>query len=101
MKRIILIISIFLVLSTQAFAFLYEVKILTAEEITKLTDEQLVESYTDVIVERKASESFHMRAGYTPKEYAKFKNILHFIVKLRYEMAKRAMEVSPIEEWLR
>ena len=88
-------------MTTQAFAFLYEVKILTKAELQKLTNDQLMESFKGAVIERKASESFHGKAGFTPKEYDSFKTLLGFIIDLREEMVRRELEPPPIEDWLR
>jgi len=101
MKKIILFLGLFVLICTQAWAFLYVVNILTKEEIKKLSKEEMVDVYIEIVIERKASENFHGKAGFTPKEYNKYKDLLRFIVKLRQEMQNREMEVPPVEEWVR
>ena len=100
-KRILLSIFVFLVTTTFAHAFLYEVTIPTTAEIKKLSNDQLVELYTDILIERETSEIFHGKAGFKPSEYQKYKELLHLIVNLRREMAERDMQPPPVEEWLR
>ena len=90
-----------LLLTTQSYAFLYEVKILTPSEITNLSNDQILEVFKSAVIERKASEAFHGRAGFSPKEYEKYKELLGLIIDIREEMAKREMNVPPLEEWLR
>ena len=101
MKRIVTLFIIITLFCTPALAFLYEVVIPTDEEITAMTDEKLMDYYISVFIERKAAETFHGKAGFSPKEYVKFKELLGLIVVLRQEMLKREMDVPPVEEWLR
>ena len=84
-----------------ANAFLYEVGILTTEEIEDLKDDKLLEVYTEAMIERKASETFHGRAGFAPKEYAAYKQLLGLISRIRQEMSTRELDVPPIDEWIR
>ena len=83
------------------FAFIYQVKILTKEEVKILKDSQLQEVYVDVMIEKKASETFHQRAGFAPKEYEQFKELLGMVIRLRQEMLERKMEVPPVDEWIK
>ncbi|MDP8212993.1 MAG: hypothetical protein P9X22_06880 [Candidatus Zapsychrus exili] len=101
MKKVIIFLTIFLLFCGPALAFIYEISIPTQEEIKRLKDDEIIEIYIDVMIERKASEAFHGKAGFTPKEYTKFKELLGFIVRLRQEMSKRELEAPPIDEWLR
>ena len=101
MKKIVFIILFLLMFAGTSFAFLYEVKILNKEEIAQLKNEQLVDVYTDVLIERQASETFHGRAGFTPKEYQSYKDLLGFVVRLRQEMSNRKMEPPPVSDWLK
>jgi hypothetical protein len=100
MKKIFLVLFALLVMVQPVSAFMYEVKVLKKEEITQLTNEALAEMYTDVLIEVEASKVFHARAGFTPKEYGKYKDLLRFIVNIREEMLKRELEPPPVSEWL-
>lgn len=101
MKKYLLTSFLLLFVSSHAFAFLYEVKPMSREEIKKLTNDQLLEKFKSAVIERKASETFHGKAGFTPKEYDSYKALLGLIINLREEMGSREMEPPPIEEWLR
>jgi hypothetical protein len=90
-----------LMISTAGFAFLYEIEILDKEKISKLTDEELIAKYTEAAIERKATETFHGRAGFSLKEYDQFKGLLEYVVSLRFEISKRGIEFQPVEEWIR
>ena len=101
MKKIFLLWFILLTFATQATAFLYEVKILSKSDIQKLTNEALLDNFKAAVIERKADETFHGKAGFTPKEYENYKALLGFIIDIREEMVKRELEPPPIVDWLR
>lgn len=101
MKKILSAFLIFSFLCTTAFAFLYEVKIYSKEELKKLNNDALVELYTSALIEREASETFHGKAGFTPKEYESYKDLLGLIVRIRQEMVARDLQPPPIDEWLK
>ncbi|MBF0533075.1 MAG: hypothetical protein HQL23_08290 [Candidatus Omnitrophica bacterium] len=101
MKKMLMGFLCFLLFTVPAYAFLYEVQALSKEELKKLSNEQLTDVYTDAVIERRATEVFFTRAGLTPKEYAQFKDLLKFIVRLRQEMVERKIDVPPIEDWVK
>ena len=71
-------------------AFLYEIKILPKEAIAKLTDQDLEDAYVEAKIEEKASQEFHIAAGYSsPKEYQARKDLLRYLFELRREMDRR------------
>lgn len=80
-----------------AQGFLYQLEILDKDAITKLTDEQLVERYIDMAIELEASREFHHVAGFGPKEYPKYKELLRYRVNLLMEFRKRNLAVPSIE----
>lgn len=89
------------VFSTQALAFLPEIVQVSKEELKKYSDEELVVVYIDTLVERKAREAFHGKAGFSPKEYQSYKDLLMLIIRLRREIETRKLDVPPINEWLK
>ena len=101
MKKMAAFFILFVFLSTTAFAFLYEVKILKKEELKKLSNDEIVSLYTDAQIEKTASETFHGKAGFTPKEYENFKELLGLIIRIRQEMVERDLVPPPINEWLK
>jgi len=103
MKRIIAFGLCLLFLSTvTAQAFLYEIPILSKEEIKKLSKEDLSEAYIEAKIEEKASQEFHIGAGFSSaKDYTKRKNLLRYIINLRKEMSERQVQVDPINDWLK
>jgi len=101
MKRFLLAFIIIFICVSPGFAFLYQLELLTSEEIKELTDVQLWEVYVEAKVEEKASGEFHRGAGFSnAKEYEKRKELLRYIIYLRKEFNERDIEVDPIEEWL-
>jgi hypothetical protein len=101
MKKYMILSLMLLFVCSNSFAFLYEVKVLTREEIKKISNDQILDFFKNAVIERKASETFHGKAGFTPKEYESYKALLGFIIDLREEMKTRELEPSPIEDWLR
>ena len=101
MRKIFLVLALMSFLSTNAHAFLYEAKILSKEEIKVLTDQQLLDTFIAAKIEVEASKAFHGKAGFNPKEYVQFKDLLGFIVRLHQEMKSREIEIPPVDEWLR
>lgn len=103
MKKILLSALMILMLSVPAFAFLYEIKMLNREEIQKLNDSQLEEAYINARIEEKASEEFHIGAGFSSsKDYESRKALLRYIFELRREIAKREqMKVDELDQNLK
>ncbi|MBU0467802.1 MAG: hypothetical protein KKF78_07570 [Candidatus Omnitrophica bacterium] len=101
MKKIIVLLCLFVLVCSPVFAFIYQVKILTKEEIKNLKDSQIQDVYVDVMIEKKASETFHQRSGFAPKEYQQYKELLGMVIRLRQEMLERKIEASPIDEWIK
>ncbi len=102
MKNIILAVFMVFIISTGVDAFLYEIEMKTVEEIQQLTEKDLAEVYTEAKIEERASSEFHQSAGFSStKEYELRKKLLRYIVDLRREMARREVEVEPIDEWLK
>jgi len=80
-----------------AQAFMYNVNILDAAGIEKLSDEELLNKYIDVMIELEAIETFHQTSGFRDQqEYNKFKGLLRFRTDLLMEMRKREMEIPRI-----
>ena len=85
------------------FAFLYEIPVLSREEIQKLSTEDLTEKYIEAKIEERASHEFHIGAGYnSAKEYKNRKKLLRFIFELRRELARReAADANALDEFLK
>ena len=101
MKTFLTALVAILLIVSPAQAFLYDLEILTTDQIKALSDEKLVDTYTEAKIEDKASGEFIKAAGFSSaKEYDKRKQLLRFIIDLRREMIKRSIEPEPIEDWL-
>ena len=98
MKRTILpLLVMFLALGVNATAYLSEIKFLPKEEIVKLTDTVLIDTYIDVMVELKAAESFHTTSGFSPKEYENYKELLRYKILLLQEIDKRKLAIPRMD----
>ncbi len=102
MKKILSLFFVFLLLTSTAQAFLYDLKILTKQEIQQLDDEALISTYAEAKIEEKTSAEFHQAAGFSnSKEYNKRKDLLRFIIYLNHEMTTRGITPDPIDVWLK
>ncbi|MBF0386125.1 MAG: hypothetical protein HQL27_09705 [Candidatus Omnitrophica bacterium] len=102
MKKTLLVIALLTIFAAQSLAFISELKILTKEEIAKLTPEEITKVYIDAKVEVNASKVFYSNSGFSStKEFGKYKELLTFVIDLRREMEKRSIPIPPIEEWLK
>lgn len=82
---------LFFVLGVNSWAYLSDLKILSKQEIVKLTDEGLIDAFIEVVVEVKASEEFHSTSGFTPKEYENYKDLIRYKILLIQEIDKRKL----------
>ena len=83
-----------------SYGFLYDIVILEKSEISKLSDEALIDNYIDVLVEMEASKSFHEISGFSTEGYKKYKDLIRYRIRLSIEVEKRGLEVgySPLPE---
>jgi len=70
-----------------------DVTILEKPDITKLSDDQLTDTYMNTIVELKAQDEFHATSGFSPKEYKDYKALLKFRLLLLVEIHSRNLEI--------
>ncbi len=70
-----------------------DVTVLDKNAITNLTDDQLINSYEDTIVELKAQDEFHTTSGFSPKEYKDYKALLKFRLMLLVEIHNRNLDL--------
>jgi len=102
MRKITLFVMAFLLVTTVAQAFLYDIKLLTPQEIKELSDGDLVSVFMEAKIEQRASAEFHEGAGFSSaQEYYKRKDLLRFIIYLHQEMVQRGIQPDPIDVWLR
>ena len=70
-----------------------DVVILDKTTIAKLSDDQLIDTYENTLVEIEANRSFHATSGFSPKEYKDYKAILKFRLLLLVEIHSRNLEI--------
>ena len=98
MKKILalVVLSLFLVKPVLVFAeMVSRVTLLQKAEITKLSDDKLVDAYEDVLVELEAIRTFHLTSGFTPKQYDEYRDLLKFRLDLLMEIHNRNLELPP------
>ena len=74
-------------------AFPPDVTILDKPAIVKLSDDQLIDTYENALVEIEASRTFHATSGFSPKEYKDYKALLKFRLLLLVEVHARNLEI--------
>ena len=99
MKKIIATIILCLFMVPKVMAYMPELAILEKKDIAKLTDEQLVDAYMDLLVELEASKAFHYTSGFVPKEYKAYKDLLKYRMLLMMEIHSRNIELPQVERW--
>ena len=100
LKLFTLIFYVLMFLNLSAFsakAFLFEIAILGKNEISKLSDEQLIAAYTEAVVEVQAVKTFFSKGGLTPRDYDNFKDVLRYRISLIQEMTKRGLDIPRTE----
>jgi hypothetical protein len=70
-----------------------DVTVLDKPTISRLTDDQLTDTYMNTIVELKAQDEFHATSGFSPKEYKDYKALLKFRLMLLVEIHSRNLEL--------
>ena len=87
--------------TVMAGSFLYnDIKILAKEDIQKLSDDVLMETYIEARIEEEASAEFHRSAGFSSeKEYDQRKKLLRYIFDLRREMsARKSIDTESVDK---
>ncbi len=70
-----------------------DVTVLDKPAIVKLSDDQLIDTYENTLVEIEADRSFHATSGFSPKEYKDYKALLKFRLLLLVEIHSRNLEL--------
>ncbi len=93
-KKLALAMMVVLFLTPLSMAeFPSDVAILEKPAIVKLTDDQLIDTYENALVEIEANRSFHATSGFSPKEYKDYKALLKFRLLLLIEIHARNLEI--------
>ena len=74
-------------------AFPSDVIVLDKAATVKLSDDQLIDTYENTLVEIEADRSFHATSGFSPKEYKDYKALLKFRLLLLVEIHSRHLEL--------
>lgn len=93
---VLVLMNLLIFTTSMSFAFLYKLDILDKEAIAKLSDEALVDTYIEVIIEIEVSTTFHQTSGFTPRDYEKHKDFLRYRINLIREIQKRELKVPKI-----
>jgi hypothetical protein len=94
LKKFALAMTMVLLLTPLSMAeYPSDVTILDKASIAKLTDDQLIDTYEDTLVEIDASRTFHATSGFSPKEYKDYKTLLKFRLLLLVEIHSRNLEL--------
>lgn len=80
-------------------AFRSRVPILEKAEVSKLSDDKIVDAYLDVLVEIEAIRTFHTTSGFTPKQYDDYRDLLRYRLRLLMEINTRNLEVPQSVEF--
>jgi len=94
LKKITLAMMMVLFLTPLSMAeFSSDVTILEKKDISKLSDEQLMDAYMNTLVEIEANRSFHATSGFSAKEYKDYKDLLKYRLMLLVEIHSRNLEL--------
>lgn len=97
MKKLIFFVVIFLFLGYSFVFGSYSVqedfKILSSQEISTLTNQQLIDVYIDVLTEMEAIRTFHTTSGFKPKEYKQYKDTIRYRYNLLFEIHRRKIDI--------
>jgi len=78
-------------------AYPVDIEILNEKAIVKLSNDELIKAYIDVVVEIEALRAFHTTSGFTPKDYESFKGLLRYRILLLNEITILKLEVPRTE----
>ncbi len=93
LKKIFLGAIVILSLTTLLFALPSDIKILTKDEISGLSNQQLLDYYIEALVELETARTFHNRAGFQPRDIQGFKDLVRYRLQLLFELHKRKIRV--------
>ncbi len=74
-----------------------QIKVLTKDEVAKLTDDELIAQYVDVVVELEAKNTFYRTSGMVPRDFAEHKSLIRYRITLVMEIHNRNLETPSIE----
>ncbi len=78
----------------QSGPFSSTVTILDKTEISRLSDERLVDLYMDTLVDIQAMKTFHTTSGFSnPRQYEDYRRLLKFRLQILLEIHNRNLEI--------
>ena len=80
------------------WAYLSTLTVLDKTQIVKLSDDKLLDTYIDVLIELQAGRAFHTTSGFSPKEYDNYKQLLRYRILLLQEIDKRKLQASRADD---
>jgi len=93
-KKLALTMMMVLFLTPLSMAeFASDVTVLDKKDITRLSDDQLIDAYMNTLVEIEANRSFHATSGFSAKEFKNFKDLLKYRLMLMVEIHSRNLEL--------
>ncbi len=96
-KTFIFGVLFFCLFSVAAQAFLFEIVLADRAVIAQWKDEELIDTYIDVMIELEAANKFFSNTGLKPKEYKKYKMLLRYRTDLLIEIQKRELILPKIQ----
>ncbi|MEW5895045.1 MAG: hypothetical protein AB1650_04740 [Candidatus Omnitrophota bacterium] len=91
------VVTIVLFQNLAVAAFPFSIKPLNPSAIEAMTDEKLIQVYIDAEIEVEAVGTFFEKAGFTPNDFASYKDLLYFRTFLVMELNKRKMPLPQIK----
>lgn len=89
--------AVLFICPAKSFAYLSDIKVLEKKDISKLSDDAVTQAYLDVIIEVEANNLYHKTAGFTPREYQQYKDLLRYRYELKTELQKRQLDIPVVE----
>ena len=98
-KSLLVLVAFLFVISSPlpSFAYLSSIKILERKDIVKLSDEAATAAYLDVAIEVESKHLYHRTAGFTPREYQDYKDLLRYRYELKAELERRQLDIPVID----
>ena len=81
-----------IIVCSPAKAYPPEIRVLERSELKSLSDEAILDTYIDAVVEIEAMRAFFSTSGFTPRDYKSYKNLLRYRILLIEEMEKRSLK---------
>lgn len=95
-----LLFSIVGINSVQASSlFKSDVVVKNKEEIVKLSDDQIVNEYLDVLVDIDAIKTYHNTEGFMPSDYKFYKDLVRYRLQLLLEIHRRNIEIPQFDRY--